>query len=121
MDLSVQEHTGIDGLLDDLINYSETLADASQSSFTGAWDALLDERSRVSRNLAEAAQENTLTPAQTAKLKSAIDAGAKIRFPIAAKRENLRSQLAELRDAQRAQRALKPFRRTSGRRLNVSG
>ena len=51
----MQEHTRIDGLLDDLISYSETLADAGQSSFTGAWEALLDERSRVSRNLAEAA------------------------------------------------------------------
>ena len=117
----MQEHTRIDGLLDELIQYSETLADTSQASFTAAWEALLNERSRVSRNLAEATQENTLSPAQAAKLKSAIEVGAKIRFPITAKRENLRSQLAELRDARRAQRALKPFRRTSGRRLNVNG
>ncbi len=117
----MQQHNRIDGLLDELITCTETLADGAQSSFTSAWQALLDERSRVSRNLAEAAQDNALTPAQNAKLKSAIDVGAKIRFPLAAKRENLRSQLTELRDAQQARRALKPFRRTSGRRLNVNG
>ena len=115
----MQEHARIDSLLDELISYSEILAGGSQPSFTGAWEALLNERSRVSLNLAEAAQQSPLTRAQTAKLKSVIDIGAKIRFPIAAKRENLRAQLAELRAAQRAQRALKPFRRTNGRRLNV--
>ena len=120
MNHSVQEYKRIDGLLDELISHSETLVGGGQSSFTSAWSALLNERSRISRSLAEAAQKNPLTPAQTAKLKSAIDVGAKIRFPIAAKRENLRTQLAELRDAQRAQRALKPFRRTNGRRLNVN-
>lgn len=121
MDLPVQQHNRIDGLLDELVSCTETLADGAQSSFTTAWQALLERRSKVSRNLADAAQGKVLTPAQTVKLKSAIDTGAQMRFPIAAKRENLRSQLSDLRDAQRAQRALKPFRRTSGHRLNVNG
>ena len=84
MNHSVQEYKRIDGLLDELISHSETLVGGGQSSFTSAWSALLNERSRISRSLAEAAQKNPLTPAQTAKLKSAIDVGAKIRFPIAA-------------------------------------
>ena len=121
MDLLVQQQNRIDGLLDELVICTETLADGTHSSFTSAWQALLERRSKVSRNVADAAQGSVLTRAQTAKLKSAIEVGAQMRFPIAARRENLRSQLSDLRDAQRAQRALKPFRRTAGRRLNVNG
>lgn len=111
----------IDELLDELLTCSEILADSAAGSRSDTWSATLAKRSRAAQALAEVARSEPLTPEQALRLRTAIELGGKARFPIAAKRENLRVQLNDLRENRRNQQALKPYRRTNGRRLNVSG
>ena len=112
--------SSLDVLVDDLLSHTESLVHAAETSPTLSPDLLLEERARVARALGEEAARNPLTQGQLGKLQRAIDLGGKIRFPIAARRENLRNQLQELRESRKVLGALKPYRRTKGRRLNVT-
>ena len=112
--------SSLDVLVDDLLSHTESLLQAGETSPELAADLLLEERGRVARALGQEAALNPLTPEQLRKLRRAMDLGGKIRFPIAARRENLRNQLQELRESRKVLGALKPYRQTKGRRLNVT-
>ncbi len=112
--------SSLDVLVDDLLSYTESLVQAAEASPELSPDLLLEERGRVARALSQEAALNPLTPEQLWKLRRAMDFGGKIRFPIAARRENLRNQLRELRESRKILGALKPYHQTKGRRLNVT-
>ena len=112
--------SSLDVLVDDLLSHTESLVQAAETSPELSPYLLLEERGRVARALGQEAALNPLTPEQLRKLQRAIELGGKIRFPIAARRENLRNQLQELRESRKVLGALKPYRRTKGRRLNVT-
>ena len=110
----------LDVLVDDLGSLTESLVHVAETSPGLSPDFLLEERARVARALEEEATDSPLTPGQLERLRQAIELGEKIRFPIAARRENLRNQLHELRESRKVLGALKPYRQTKGRRLNVT-
>ena len=110
----------IDDLLDQLLAFSETLAHASGGP-SDTFQAVLNERASLVYRLAELGKTTPLTPAQTARLGRVVELGGKARFPLAAKRENLRARLRDLRQSSQSRRALMPFRATTGGRLNIEG
>ncbi len=112
--------SSLDVLVDDLGSLTESLVHVAETSPALSPDFLLEERARVARALEEEVARSPLTAGQLERLRQAIDLGEKIRFPIAARRENLRNQLQELRESKTVLGALKPYRRMNGRRLNVT-
>ncbi len=112
--------SSLDVLVDDLLSHTESLVQAAETSPEVSPDFLLEERARVARALEEEVARSPLTAGQLERLRQAIDLGEKIRFPIAARRENLRNQLQELRESKTVLGAMKPYRQTKGRRLNVT-
>ena len=111
----------IDDLLDQLLAFSETLADAASGGASDTFQAVLNERASLVYRLAELGKTTPLTPSQNARLGRVLDLGGQARFPLAAKRENLRARLRDLRQSRQSRRALMPFRSTTGRRLNIEG
>ena len=111
----------IDDLLDQLLAFSETLADGACSGASDTLQAVLNERASLVHGLAAMGKTSALTTSQAARLRRALDLGEQARFPVAAKRENLRARLRDLRQSRHSRQALKPFRSTTGGRLNIEG
>ena len=111
----------IDDLLDQLLAFSETLAGGAPGGASDTLQAVLNERASLVHRLVDLGKTTPLTASQTARLQRVLDLGEQARFPVAAKRENLRARLRDLRQSRQSRRALMPFRSTNGRRLNIEG
>ena len=111
----------IDDLLDQLLAFSETLADGTPGGASDTFQAVLSERASLVHRLVDLGKISALTTSQAARLRRALDLGKQARFPVAAKRENLRARLRDLRQSRHSRQPLKPFRSTTGGRLNIEG
>ncbi len=110
----------IDDLLDQLHAFSETLAESAGGA-SDTFQAVLNERASLVHRLVEAGKSTPLSASQRAGLRQVIELGERARFPLAAKRENLRARLRDVRQSRQSRKALMPFRATTGRRLNIEG
>ena len=109
----------LDELIDRLTWTSEALLEAAQDPSLRGASPLLDERAGQLALLKQYGAEDDLSQTQVERLKRALDLAHEARKPMAIKREVLRGKLAELRSARGVRKALKPYRPTVGRRLNV--
>ena len=114
-------YQSIDDLLDQLLTFSETLAEAAPAGASDTFQAVLNERASLVHRLVEAGKTTPLSTAQSARLRRAVELGEQARFSVAAKRENLRARVLDVRRSRQSRQALKPFRPTTGRRLNLEG
>ena len=109
----------LDELIDRLTWTSEALLQAVQNPAFDAVSPLLDERAGQLALLEQYGAEYSLSPAQMERLERVSDLAREARKPMAIKREVLRGKIVELRSTRSLQKALKPYRPTLGRRLNV--
>lgn len=125
MDTSLSIDIVMAGLLTTTEALAENVADRTPAQreapeALGIRDALMDERQRQVSALGELLKTYRLDRRGMSMLTRIIEAGEQAREPVAIERELLREKLLELRATLSAQTQLKPYRRTSGRRLNVS-
>ena len=80
-----------------LLAFSETLADGTPGGASDTFQAVLSERASLVHRLVDLGKTSALTTSQAARLRRALDLGEQARFPVAAKRENLRARLGDLR------------------------
>jgi len=103
--------------LRDLLALTRSVLGAAKSLELDPLRAFVDERGRLLRRLDM--NRAHLSDCDLEALRTIAELGDKARLPLAAKRENLRREICELRKTRQVRESLKPFHETRGRRLNV--
>ncbi len=103
--------------LRDLLALTRSVLGSAQRLELDPLRAFVDERGRLLRRLHR--DRARLTNRDLEVLRTVAELGDQARLPLAAKRENLRREISELRKSRQARESLKPFRETRGLRLDV--